>query len=144
MAMSKTAKIFLIVGGVIFALLIIGVIGIAIIVDQVGRASCRKTAFWCSMFRASLPDHSVDDPLARAFGVGEPKSFSSLLTQLRKAKVDSRVGAVLLDINFPGIGWGKADELARCDQRFQDFRQTGLCVYGTRDEQGILHCRGGR
>ena len=30
---------------------------------------------------------------------------------MRKAKVDNRIGAVLLDINFPGIGWGKAEEL---------------------------------
>ena len=46
--------------------------------------------------------------------------------QLRKAKVDSRVGAVLLDINFPGIGWGKADELR---DAIKDFRTSGKPIY---------------
>ena len=46
--------------------------------------------------------------------------------QLRKAKVDSRVGAVLLDINFPGIGWGKADELR---DAIKDFRASGKPIY---------------
>ncbi|MCY7348901.1 MAG: signal peptide peptidase SppA, partial [Pyrinomonadaceae bacterium] len=48
------------------------------------------------------------------------------LAQLRKAKVDSRIGAVLLDIEFPNIGWGKADELR---DAIKDFRASGKPIY---------------
>ena len=33
------------------------------------------------------------------------------------------IGAVLLDINFPGIGWGKAEELR---EAIKDLRESGL------------------
>ncbi len=96
------------------------------LLDQVGRASVPENSVLVLNVSGGLPDYSADDPLARAFGVGEPQSFSSLLTQLRKAKVDSRIGAVLLDINFPGIGWGKADELR---DAIKDFKTSGKPVY---------------
>ena len=60
------------------------------------------------------------------FGINQPMSFSSLLTQLRKAKVDDRVGAVLLDIELTQIGWGKADELR---DAIKDFRTSGKPIY---------------
>ena len=64
--------------------------------------------------------------MAQVFGVDQAESFSSLLTQMRKAKVDSRVGGILLDIDFPGIGWGKADELR---EAIKDFKTSGKPVY---------------
>lgn len=126
MAMSKTGKIFLIVGGIIFAFFLVAIIGLAIMFESIGRTSVPENSVLILDVSGSLPDYSADDPLARAFGMGEPQSFSNLLLQLRKAKVDSRVGAVLLDINFPGIGWGKADELR---EAIKDFRTSGKPIY---------------
>ncbi len=126
MAMSKTVKIFLIVGGIIAAFVLVAVIGIAIVIESVNKAIVPDNSVLVLNVSGGLPDHSVDDPLAQTFGVGEPKSFSSLLLQLRKAKADARVGAVLLDINFPGIGWGKADELR---DAIRDFRSSGKPIY---------------
>ncbi len=126
MAMSKTGKIFLIVGGILFAFVLVAIIGLAIMVESIGRTSVPENSVLILDVSGSLPDYSADDPLARAFGMGEPQSFSNLLTQLRKAKVDSRVGAVLLNINFPGIGWGKADELR---DAIKDFRASGKPIY---------------
>ena len=48
------------------------------------------------------------------------------MTQLRKAKADNRVGGVLLNINFPGIGWGKAEELRNA---IKDVRSSGKPVF---------------
>jgi len=126
MAMSKTGKIFLIVGGIIFAFVLVAIIGLAIMFESIGRTSVPENSVLILDVSGNLPDYSADDPLARAFGMGEPQSFSNLLLQLRKAKVDSRVGAVLLDINFPGIGWGKADELR---DAIKDFRTSGKPIY---------------
>jgi len=124
--MSKTGKTLLIIGGVLIAVVLIGVILLALFAENLGRPSVAQNSVLVLSISGELPDHSPEQPLARAFGVSQPQSFTSLLTQIRKAKVDSRVGAVLLDINFPGIGWGKADELR---DAIADLKTSGKPVY---------------
>ena len=46
--------------------------------------------------------------------------------QFKKAKVDKRIKAVLLDINMSGVGWGKAEEIR---DAITDFRSSGKPVY---------------
>lgn len=126
MAASKKAKVFLIIGGILFALVLVAIIGIALIVSSVNKVDVPENSVLVLNVSGSLPDYDPPDPMAKIFGVSQPESFSSLLTQLRKAKVDNRIGAVLLDINFPGIGWGKADELR---DAIKDFKASGKPVY---------------
>ncbi|HEY0457794.1 MAG TPA: signal peptide peptidase SppA [Pyrinomonadaceae bacterium] len=126
MALSKTKKVLLIVGGLIFAFILVAIIGIALMFESMGKPSVPDNSVLVLRVSGSLPDYSPDDPTARIFGIKQPQSFTSLLTQLRKAKVDSRVGGVLLDIDFPQIGWGKADELR---DAIKDFRTSGKPIY---------------
>ncbi len=126
MASSKTAKFLLIGGGILFVLLIVGVIAIALLADTMGRPSVPDNSVLVVNVSGELPDYVPEEPLAKAFGINQQQSFTSLLTQLRKAKVDNRIGGVLLDINFPGIGWGKADELR---DAIADLRASGKPVY---------------
>lgn len=126
MATSKTAKVILIVGAVVFALFLVAVIGIALMAESLGRPSVPENSVLTLSISGELPDYSPEEPLAKAIGINQPQSFTGLLTQLRKAKVDNRVRAVMLDINFPGIGWGKADELR---DAITDFRASGKPVY---------------
>ena len=126
MAISKTAKVILIVGAVLFALFLVAVIGIALMAESLGRPSVPENSVLVLSIAGELPDYTPEEPLARAFGIGQTQSFTGVLTQLRKAKVDSRVSAVLLDINFPGIGWGRADELR---DAIKDFRTSGKPAY---------------
>lgn len=124
--MSKTGKSLLIVGAILVAFVLVGIIVLAIFADQLGRPSVPENAVLVLNISGDLPDYVAEEPLAKAFGYSQQQSFSSLLTQIRKAKVDKRVGAVLLDINFPGIGWGKADELR---DAISDLRTSGKPVY---------------
>ena len=94
--------------------------------ESMGKPSVPDNSVLVLKVSGSLPDYSPEDPTARLFGFSQPQSFSSLLTQLRKAKVDPRVGGVLLDIDFPGIGWGKAEELR---EAIKDFRASGKPIY---------------
>lgn len=126
MAMSKTGKIFLIVGGIVFALLLVSVIAIALLAESIGKPSVAENSVLVLNVTGELPDYNPPDPMAKVFGVESSESFSSLLTQIRKAKVDSRVGGILLDVDFPGIGWGKADELR---DAIKDFKSSGKPVY---------------
>lgn len=126
MAMSKTGKVFLIVGGIVFALILVGIIALALLAETLGKPSVPNNSVLVLSVTGGLPDYAPEDPMARLLGVEQKQSFTSLLTQLRKAKVDSRVGGVLLDIDFPGIGWGKADELR---EAIKDFRASGKPVY---------------
>jgi protease-4 len=124
--MSKTGKVFLLLGGILFALLIVGIVGIIFAVRTMGRPDVADNSVLVLSVSGSLPDYSPEEPLAKALGIKQTQSFSSLLTQLRKAKVDNRIGAVLLDIDFPGIGWGRADELR---DAIKEFRTSGKPAY---------------
>ncbi|MGI8789146.1 MAG: signal peptide peptidase SppA [Pyrinomonadaceae bacterium] len=126
MAMSKTAKTLLIVGGVLVAVVLVAIIAIALIAESVSKPNVADNSVLVLNVSGDLPDYTPDAPVAKIFGFKQSTSFSSLLTQLRKAKVDSRIGAVLLDINFPSIGWGKADELRAA---VAEFKTSGKPVY---------------
>lgn len=127
MAMSKTGKIFVITIGVIFAVILIGLIGIGLWAKSLNRADVPDNSVLVLKVTGSMPDYAADDPMARLFGMEQSQSFSSLLTQLRKAKVDKRIGAILLDVDMPQMGWGKADELR---DAIADFRTSGKPIYG--------------
>ena len=126
MAMSKTAKTLLIVGGIFLTVILAAVIGIALLAESLGKPDVPENSVLVIKLAGEIPDYSPRDPLAEAFGVSQPNSFSSVLTQLRKAKADARIGGVLLDINFPDTGWAKAQELRRA---IKDFRASGKPVY---------------
>jgi protease IV len=127
MAMSGTRKTLLIIGGVVLALALVAIIGIAIIAAMVsGGPRIENNSVLVLKISGELPDYAAEDPTARLFGVEPQTSFSSVLTNLRKAKVDKRIGGVLLDIDFPGISLGKSDELR---EAIADFRASGKPVY---------------
>ena len=117
--MSKGKKTLLIIGGILFALVLAAVVGVALIARSINKTDVADNSVLVLHVSGNLPDYAPEDSTAKMFGIAQTQSFSSLLTQLRKAKVDTRIGGVLLDINFPQIGWGKADELR---DAIKDFR----------------------
>jgi protease-4 len=126
MALSKTGKILLLLGGIVAAIIIVGLIGVIYAARTMGRPDVPENSVLILDVSGELPDYVPEQPLAKAFGIKQQQSFTSLLTQLRKAKVDKRIGAVLLDINFPGIGWGKSYELR---ESINDFKTSGKPIY---------------
>jgi protease IV len=126
MAMSRTKKTLLILGGITLTILLIGIIGIALLINYAGKPDVPNNSVLVLKVSGDLPDYAAEEPLTKAFGVEQKQSFSGLLTQLRKAKIDSRIGAVLMDVDFPSIGWAKADELR---DAIADFRQSGKPIY---------------
>ena len=124
--MSKTAKVLLIVGGIVFALVVVGIIGIALLIGSSNKASVPENSVLVLNVTGDLPDYAPEDRMAKLFGIEKKQDFTDIIRQLRKAKVDARVGAVMLDIDFPGIGWGKADELR---DAIKDFRASGKPAY---------------
>jgi len=126
MAMSKGLRTLLMVGGILIALFLVGIIGLFLLIESSGRPTVSNNSVLVLNVSGNLPDYVPEDPTAKLFGMGQGQSFTSLLTQLRKAKVDSRVSAVLLDVSFPQIGWGKADELR---DAIADFKQSGKPIY---------------
>ncbi len=126
MALSKSAKVaFGIIVGVLIVCLI-GIIVIALLFESLSRPSVPQNSVLVLKVSGSMPDYVPDQPFERALGIEQEQSFTTLLTQLRKAKVDGRIGAVLLDINFPGIGWGKAEELRGA---IADYKSGGKPVF---------------
>ena len=126
MALSKTSKILLLLGGVFLLLFIVAVIGIIFAAVSVSEPDVADNSVLVLNISGDLPDYVAEEPFAKAFGVSQKQSFTGLLTQMRKAKVDNRIGAILLDIDFPSIGWGKAFEMR---EAIADLRTSGKPVY---------------
>jgi protease-4 len=127
MAMSGTRKTVLIVGGILGALILVGVLGVAIIwsVFAKGEPTIRDNSVLALRVAGSLPDYTPDDPFKKFFG-GPDQSLTGLVMQFKKAKVDNRIKAILLDVDMSGVGWGKAEEIR---DAIADFRSSGKPVY---------------
>ena len=125
--MSSTRKTVLIIFGILGAVVLVVFIGIAILWSSLsgGEPSIRDNSVLTLRVSGSLPDYSPDDPFKKFFG-GPDQSLSGLVMQFKKAKVDKRIKAILLDINMSGVGWGKAEEIR---DAITDFRTSGKPVY---------------
>jgi protease-4 len=126
MAISKGKKIVFILGGVIIVLVlfVVGILVLSLLIIR--EPEIDRNSVLVLKIKDELPDYVPEDPLLKVLGIEQKPSFVSLLQQLRKAKVDKRIGAVLLDIDFPGISLGKADELR---EAVAEFKSSGKPVY---------------
>jgi protease-4 len=125
--MSRNRKIAIAVLGALAAIVIVAVIGIAALVYSVRRGeTIEDNSILVLNLKGTLPDYAPEDTLAARLFRREDKSLASLLVQLKKAKVDKRIGGVLLDIDMTSMGWGKADELR---DAIADFRASGKPIY---------------
>ena len=127
MATSGTRRTVWIIVGILGVLLLVGILGIAIIwiALRKGEPTIRDNSVLALRITGPLPDYTPDDPFKRLFG-GPDQSLTGLVMQFKKAKVDKRIKAILLDVNMSGLGWGKAEELR---DAIADFRSSGKPVY---------------
>jgi protease-4 len=125
--MSGTRKALLIILGILGAGVLVLVLCVAVIWSAFRKSepTIRDNSVLALRVAGSLPDYSPDDPFKRYFG-GPDQSLTGLLMQFKKAKVDNRIKAVLLDVNMSGVGWGKAEEIR---DAITDFRTSGKPVY---------------
>jgi protease-4 len=127
MAMSRTRKVVLIITGIIVVLALVAFIAIAVLINALRGSEPRvaDNSVLVLKVQGELPDFVPEDPMRRLFG-GDDSSLSNLLTQIKKAKVDKRISAILLEIDMSGAGWGKADEIR---DAIADFRTSGKPAY---------------
>jgi protease-4 len=127
MAMSGTRKAVLIICGIFGVLIfvvLLGVIGIWM-AFRTPEPTIRDNSVLVLRVAGPLPDYTPDDPFKKFFG-GPDQSLTGLVMQFKKAKVDKRIKAVLIDVNMSGVGWGKAEEIR---DAITDFRSSGKHVY---------------
>jgi len=127
MAMSGTRKTILIISSILVALVLVVLLGFAMLMAAFGQRApnIRDNSVLVLRVAGPLPDYVPDDPLRKLFG-GPNESLSNLVLQLRKAKVDKRIKAIILDINMSGAGWAKSEEIR---DAITDFRSSGKQVY---------------
>jgi protease-4 len=127
MAMSRTRKIVLIIVGVLLASFLLAVLAVALFISSLRNSgpTIRDNSVLVLSIKGSMPDYVAEDPLAKAFGADD-NSLTNLLWQIRKAKVDKRIKALLLDVDMTAAGWGQADEIR---DAIADFRTSGKPVY---------------
>jgi protease IV len=127
MAMSGTRKAVLIIGGIFAVLIFVVLAGVLAIwmAFRTPEPTVRDNSVLVLRVAGSLPDYTPDDPFKKIFG-GPDQSLTGLVMQFKKAKVDKRIKAILLDVNMSGVGWGKAEEIR---DAITDFRSSGKPVY---------------
>lgn len=127
MAMSRTRKIVLIVSGIVVALVLVALVGLALLVAAFRRGApdIKDNSVLALRVGGALPDYLPEDPFRKFLG-GPSNSLSDFVLQLKKAKVDNRLKAVLLEIDMSAIGWGKAEEIR---DAIADFHSSGKPVY---------------
>jgi len=125
--MSSTRKTVLIILGILGGLVLVAIIGIAVIWVSLrrGEPTIRDNSVLTLRVSGELPDYTPDDPFKKIFG-GPDQSLTGLVMQFKKAKVDKRIKAVLLEIDMSNVGWGKSEELR---DAITDFRSSGKPVY---------------
>src|ERR1044071_9683511 len=125
--MTRGSKIALIIVGLlaVFVLLVgLAVVGVVMSLDS--EPEVESNSVLVLNVEGSLPDYTNTDEMSARFFGGETNSLANLLLQLRKAKADKRVSAVLLDVGRLGGGWAKADEIR---EAVADFRKSGKPIY---------------
>jgi protease-4 len=126
--MSRSWKIFLWVAGLLVALALVVVLAavvlLALFTDD--APDIRDNSVLVLKVEGALPDYVPEDPLASRFLGRDDRSLTLLLSNIKKAKADKRIGAILLEIDMTMMGWGKADEIR---DTITDFRSTGKPVY---------------
>jgi len=125
--MSGTRKVLLIIFGIIGGFILVCLIGAGLIwaAFRKGEPTIRDNSVLALRVAGSLPDYTPDDPFKKLFG-GPDQSLTGLVMQFKKAKVDKRIKAIILDVNLSGVGWGKAEEIR---DAITDFRTSGKPVY---------------
>ncbi|MFN2454710.1 MAG: signal peptide peptidase SppA [Pyrinomonadaceae bacterium] len=127
--MSRTRKIVLVLLGVITVFVVVAAIGIALLylAFRQDKPSIKDNSVLTLKIKGAMPDYAPNDPTRRFFGGGDEPSMAGVLTEIKKAKVDKRIGAILLDIDErQSAGWAKADELR---DAIADFRTSGKPIY---------------
>src|SRR5215212_8635735 len=125
--MTRGSKIALVIVGLLAVfVLLMGLLVVVVVMSLGDEPEVSSNSVLVLNVEGSLPDYSNADELSSRFFGGETNSLSNLLLQLRKAKADKRVGAVLLDIRMLGGGWAKADEIR---DAVADFRKSGKPIY---------------
>ena len=128
MAMSRTGKTLLIISSILLVLVLVVVVGLAVLVAAFRQSAppIRDNSVLALRISGPLPDYVPEDPLRKFFGAPD-QSLTNLISQFKKAKVDNRIKAILLEIDSTsGAGWGKSEEIR---DAIADFRSTGKPVY---------------
>ncbi|MEJ7617259.1 MAG: signal peptide peptidase SppA [Pyrinomonadaceae bacterium] len=128
MAMTRSRKIALVISGLLLMLLVIGVALLALVylAFRDGEPDVANNSVLVLQVKGSLPDYAAQDPIATRFFGASDLSLTELLLQFKKAKVDKRISAILLEIDSSGAGWAKADEIR---DAIAEFRKSNKPVY---------------
>ncbi len=127
MAMSRTRKTVLIVTSIVVALVLVVLIGLALLIAAVrqNEPAIAQNSVLSLRVAGSLPDYVPDDPFRKLLG-GSEQSLTGLVQQFKKAKVDNRIKAIILQVDMSGAGLGKSEEIR---DAITDFRASGKPVY---------------
>jgi protease-4 len=126
-SIKKISRKILIVLGIVNALIFALVIGMILLINYRSKEPyLSHNTVLVLRLEGPLPDYVYVDSLSsRIFGAPSV-SVTGITEQLKKAKTDKRIGAVIIDLRSIHAGWAKADELRAA---IRDFRDSNKPIY---------------
>ena len=127
MAMSGTRKTVIIITSILVGIILVVLIGLAILVAafREREPSIAQNSVLSLRVAGAMPDYVPEDPI-RELLRGKEQSLTRFILQLKKAKVDDRIKAALIEVNMSGAGLAKAEEIR---DAIIDFRSSGKPAY---------------
>lgn len=126
-SMKRISKKILLALGVVNALIFLLIVAIFWFVNyRTNNPYLSHNTVLVLRLEGELPDYAYPDSLSSRFLGAPTQSLTGITEQLRKAKADVRIGAVLLEIRSFGGGWAKADELR---DAIGTFRESNKPIY---------------
>jgi protease-4 len=128
--MKKSTYVILII---LFFLVLAGVGTFFVIVEDLGgrAAEIPVRGYLEVPLAGSIPEIAPPDALISFLLGARPLALHDFWENLRKAKVDGRIQAVVLRLGLLGCDWAKASEMR---EALLDFRRSGKKVYALIDE----------
>ncbi|MEK6279972.1 MAG: signal peptide peptidase SppA [Acidobacteriota bacterium] len=125
--MSGRRKTLIIITSIVVALVLVVLIGLAVLVAAFrnNQPTIAQNSVLSLRVAGYLPDYLPEDPIRKLLGSTD-QSLTDLIEQFKKAKVDNRIKAIVLQVEMSGAGWGKAEEIR---DAIADFRTSGKPVY---------------
>jgi len=116
---------------ILIIILIFIVIGIAAVVSlffyELGRPPTVKARSYLELsLSGPIQERAVPDVMMTMFAGVQPLSMHDIWMNIQKAKVDSRIKSLVLQIGYLQCDWAKANEIR---EAILDFRKTGKKAY---------------
>jgi len=125
--MSRGAKYFLLVLGIIFVLMIATVVYFSYKLSII-TPKAKSDSVLVIELSGEIPEIGPVDPISQYFMKGV-LSHDKIISSIKYAAKDKNIKAAVVKLNFPQIGWARAEEIVKALEEFKKSNKKLISYY---------------